>query len=76
MIRLLSFSLAMFTATFAGNLFAQELPGTEIWLARITNGVPTEPVKINTDSGYNNQPHFSEDGSVSTNAQPVTADGN
>jgi Tol biopolymer transport system component len=64
MIRLLSFSLAMFAATFAGNLFAQELPGTDIWLARITNGLPVEPVKINTGIGYNNQPHFSEDGSV------------
>ena len=64
MIKLLSFSLAMFAATFAGNLFAQELPGTDIWLARIANGVPVEPVKINTSIGYNNQPHFSEDGSV------------
>ena len=27
MIKLLSFSLAMFAATFAGKLFAQELPG-------------------------------------------------
>ena len=64
MIRLLSFSLAMFAATFVGNLFAQELPGTDIWLARIANGLPVEPVKINTSNGYNNQPHFSEDGSV------------
>ncbi len=64
MIKLLSFSLAMIATTFAGKLFAQELPGTDIWLARIANGVPTEPVKINTGSGYNNQPHFSEDGSV------------
>jgi len=64
MIKLLSLSLAMFVATFAGNLSAQKLPGTDIWLARITNGLPTEPVKINTGSGYNNQPHFSEDGSV------------
>jgi hypothetical protein len=54
----------MIGATFAGNLLAQELPGTDIWLARIVNDVPTEPVKINTGSGYNNQPHFSEDGSV------------
>ena len=76
MIKLLSLSLAMFVATFAGNLSAQKLPGTDIWLARLVNGVPVEPVKINTGSGYNNQPHFSEDGSVSTNAQPVTADGN
>jgi len=64
MIKLLSFSLAMFAATFAGKLFAQELPGTDIWVTGITNGLPTEPVKINTGSGYNNQPHFSEDGSV------------
>jgi len=46
MIKLLSLSLAMFVATFAGNLSAQKLPGTDIWLARITNGLPTEtPVK-------------------------------
>ena len=64
MIKLLSFSLAIFAATFAGKLFAQELPGTDIWVARISNGVPAEPVKINTGSGYNNQPHFSKDGSV------------
>ena len=64
MIKLLSFSLAMLAATFAGKLFAQELPGTDIWVTRITNGVPTEPVKINTGSGYNNQPHFSKDGSI------------
>lgn len=62
--KLLACSLAMLAATCAGNLLAQELPGTDIWLARITNGVPTEPVKINTGSGYNNQPHFSEDGLV------------
>ena len=64
MIKLLSFSLAMLAATFAGKLFAQELPGTDIWLAKITNGLPTEPVKINTGNSYNNQPHFSKDGSV------------
>ncbi len=64
MIKLLSFSLAMFAATIVGNLFAQELPGTDIWLARITNGLPVKPVKINTGIGYNNQPHFSKDGSV------------
>jgi hypothetical protein len=29
MIKLLSFSLAMFAATFAGKLFAQELPGAD-----------------------------------------------
>ncbi len=62
--KLLACSLAVIAATCTGNLLAQELPGTDIWLARITNGVPTEPVKINTGSGYNNQPHFSEDGLV------------
>jgi hypothetical protein len=64
MIKLLSISLAMLAVTFAGKLFAQELPATDIWLAKITNGLPTEPVKINDGSGYNNQPHFSKDGSV------------
>jgi hypothetical protein len=29
MIKLLSFSSAMFAATFAGKLFAQELPGAD-----------------------------------------------
>ena len=64
MIKLLSLGLAMLAAIFAGSLSAQELPGTDIWLTRISNGVPGEPVRINTGSGYNNQPHFSEDGSV------------
>lgn len=62
--KIFAFSLAMLTATFAGKLFAQDLPGTDIWLARIINAVPTEPVKISTGVGYNNQPHFSADGSV------------
>ena len=64
MIKPLSLGLAMLAAIFAGSLSAQELPGTDIWLASISNGVPGEPVRINTGSGYNNQPHFSEDGSV------------
>ena len=64
MSKLLSPGLAMLATIFAGNLFAQELPSTDIWLASISNGVPGEPVRINTGNGYNNQPHFSEDGSV------------
>ena len=52
MIKLLSISLAMLAATFAGKLFAQELPGTDVWLARIANGLPSEPIKIYTGDSF------------------------
>jgi len=45
-------------------VIAQILPQTDIWLASISNGVPGAAVKINPTTGYNNQPHFSTDGSV------------
>ena len=44
MIKLLSFSLAMFAATFAGKLFAQELPGYQLksnQLALVSDHVTT-----------------------------------
>lgn len=56
--------LAILAITLAGNAFAQGLPETDLWLAKIENGVPVSPVKINTGNGYNNQPHFSSNGSV------------
>jgi hypothetical protein len=43
---------------------AQGLPATDLWLADIVDGVPGQPVRINETGGYNNQPHFSADGSV------------
>jgi len=49
---------------FTQKVFAQGLPQTDIWLANINNGLPGNVVKINPTTGYNNQPHFSVDGSV------------
>jgi len=57
----ITFSLHLFAAQ---NVFAQGLPQTDIWLADINNGLPENVVKINPSTGYNNQPHFSVDGSV------------
>lgn len=66
--RLYTFTKAMFTAAVALFLstraVAQGLPATDVWLADITDGVPGQPVRINEGAGYNNQPHFSDDGSV------------
>ena len=64
MIRTVTSSLVIMTVTFVGNAFAQELPLTDLWLAKIENGLPGNPVKISTGNGYNNQPHFSNDGSI------------
>jgi len=64
MIKTALLSLGLLTAACTGDTFAQALPGTDVWLARLENGVPVKPVKINKSVGYNNQPHFSEDGSV------------
>ena len=56
--------LALFSMTFCAQAFAQGLPATDLWLAKIDNAIPGDPVKISQGDGYNNQPHFSEDGSV------------
>jgi hypothetical protein len=64
MLKTLVLSLIICAVIFTGNTFAQGLPATDIWLAKIDNGLPGEPVKISKGEGYNNQPHFSEDGSV------------
>ena len=54
----------MIALVFSSNVFAQGLPATDLWLADIVDGVPAQPVKISQSAGYNNQPHFSKDGSV------------
>lgn len=56
--------LAMISMTICTQALAQSLPATDLWLAKIGNAVPSDPVKISQTDGYNNQPHFSEDGSV------------
>ena len=56
--------LSLFSMAFSTNIFAQDLPATDLWLAKMVNGVPGDPVKINKGDGYNNQPHFSENGKV------------
>lgn len=43
---------------------AQSLPQTDVWLASMHKQLPGVAVKINPTTGYNNQPHFSADGSV------------
>jgi len=55
---------AIFAVTFTIDAIAQGFPATDLWLAEIVDGVPGQPVRINRDGGYNNQPHFSGDGSV------------
>jgi len=59
-----SYTLSLLALLFAGNVYGQALPVTDIWLADLENGVPDKAVKISTGDGYNNQPHFSEDGGV------------
>jgi hypothetical protein len=54
---------------------AQGLPATDLWLADIVNGVPGQPVRINETGGYNNQPHFSADGSVVYYTREMPAEG-
>ena len=41
----------MLAMALTGNTFAQVLPVTDIWLARIENGVPSKPVKISEGKG-------------------------
>ncbi len=49
---------------YAAAVEAQALPQTDLWLAELNHGRPGIPAKISTRTGYNNQPHFSEDGAV------------
>jgi len=62
--RFIPLGLSLVYMAFSGSTFAQGLPATDLWLAKIENGIPGAPVKISQRSGYNNQPHFSDDGSV------------
>ena len=55
--------LALFSVAFCSQVIAQGLPATDLWLAKIDSAIPGDPVKISHGDGYNNQPHFSEDGS-------------
>ena len=64
MIRALIHSLLLAATLAPDHSYAQSLPATDLWLARIVHDLPSEPVRINETSGYNNQPHFSADGSV------------
>jgi hypothetical protein len=64
MIKFITFGLTGLAAIFVGSALAQDLPATELWLIKIENGKPGNPVRINAGKGYNNQPHFSADGSV------------
>ena len=66
---------ALFAMTFGGNTFAQGLPATDLWLAKIVNGVPGEPVRISQGNGYNNQPHFSEGGTIIYYTREMPVDG-
>ena len=68
--------LALFAMTFCGNTLAQtSYPSTDLWLAKIVNGIPGAPVRISQGNGYNNQPHFSEDGSVIYYTREMPVDG-
>ena len=75
MIKALFLILTIFAMTFAGNIYAQALPANDLWLVKIENGVPGhQPVKINEGNGYNNQPHFSKNGSVIYYTREMPAD--
>jgi hypothetical protein len=56
--------VATLLVMLAGNSRAQGLPQTDIWLATMNSDLPGQPVKINPTAGYNNQPHFSADGTI------------
>ena len=64
MISKLALIPALASLLITSSVFAQALPKTDLWLARIIDGTAVTPVKISPDGGYNNQPHFSDDGSV------------
>lgn len=49
---------------FSVTTIAQGFPATDLWLADIVDGVPGQPARISQGEGYNNQPHFSGDGTV------------
>jgi hypothetical protein len=49
---------------FTSTLCAQSLPGNDVWLLSLEQGISAAPVKVSTGTGYNNQPHFSDNGSI------------
>ena len=49
-------------AMMSGSVVAQGLPQTDIWLVALNSDLPGEPLKVNTRTGYNNQPQFTLDG--------------
>ena len=49
---------------FIGDIYAQSLPATDLWLVKMENGIPGDPEMINQGAGYHNQPRFSDDGSI------------
>ena len=65
---------ALVAITFSISAFAQDLPVTELWLAKIVNGLPAAAVKISKGGGYNNQPHFSENGTTIYYTREMPAD--
>ena len=46
---------------FSFEATAQNIPVTEVWLASVQNGFPSQLKKVSDSTGYNNQPMFSED---------------
>ncbi len=76
MLKSVSVVFSTLTITFASSLCAQALPGNDVWLLSISNGVPAKPLKISSGNGYNNQPHFSADGSRVYYTREMSAGGN
>lgn len=70
----ISLGFSLFALTFSTITCAQDLPATDLWLAKIINGVPGKPVKISQGEGYNNQPHFSVSGSIIYYTREMPAD--
>ena len=62
--RYFSVGLLLIAIVFGNTTQAQGLPETDVWLVKIEQGITDKPLKISDGSGYNNQPHFSADGSV------------
>ena len=75
MIRTTLLSLFVLAVTFTSTTFAQGLPATDLWLVKIDNGVPGQAVRISEGSGYNNQPHFSDDGLIIYYTREMPGDG-
>lgn len=74
--RVIPLGLSLVAMAFSGSTFAQGLPATDLWLAKIENGIPATPVKISQRGGYNNQPHFSDNGSVVYYTREMPGDAN